>query len=122
MREIKFRAWDRVLKRMLIPKFIGNGNNFCSDDLMAVTGVIDLMQFTGLKDKNGNPIYEGDLLIHDGDKEAMFEVFYNDHLASFSISRVHYKGSRCGGMIPPIGSPYLEIIGNLYESPELLKV
>ena len=62
MREIKFRAWDRVLKRMLIPKFIGNGNNFCSDDLMAVTGVIDLMQYTGLKDKNGVEIYEGDII------------------------------------------------------------
>lgn len=105
-RVIKFRAWDRVLERMLIPKFIGNGNNFCSDDLMAVTGVIELLQYTGLKDKNGKEIYEGDIIGSNmNGQRQCHEVRWVDESAKWSM--YWYDDP--------------EIIGNIYENPELLE-
>jgi len=68
MREIKFRAWDKEIKAFVEPDFIDiNGN--CYDwncdrpryGLDCVTCYI-LEQFTGLHDKNGKEIYEGDIL------------------------------------------------------------
>lgn len=120
MREIKFRAWIKSLKkwygediRWFPLKALSNEDN-CAED-------IEFMQFTGLKDKNGKEIYEGDLLIHDGNRDCRFEVFYNPDIASFSICRHHYSNSQCGGFTPAINSPRLEVIGNIYENPELLK-
>ena len=80
----------------------------------------EYIQFTGLKDKNGKEIYEGDLLIFQGDRDAMFEVFYNDIYGKFSCCRTHYLGSRCGGYVPEIEDKKFEIVGNIYENQELL--
>lgn len=58
-REIKFRAWDRSLKKMIYPKLWDNSmpSNW--------ERWYDLMQFTGLLDKNGREIYEGDIVVKD---------------------------------------------------------
>ena len=75
MREIKFRAWDRVLKTMcdvqtirfndMTISFISNG---CSQPNRILDSV-ELMQYTGLKDKNGkNEIYEGDIFDYRGQR------------------------------------------------------
>lgn len=130
MREIKFRAWDKVLKRMLFPKFIGNGNNFCSDDLMAVTGVIELLQYTGLKDKNGKEIYDGDVL-----KYHQYCNFNLEKETSISFVKwgetgdsdgychgKHFEWVIGGNNADSLADIYenSEIIGNIYENPELL--
>lgn len=66
MREIKFRAWDRLKKRMIQPCYC----EVFSDGLVAASeddyyhntsSKIELMQYTGLKDVNGKEIYEGDI-------------------------------------------------------------
>lgn len=80
-----------------------------------------LMQYTGLKDQNKNYVYEGDLLQHYIDKRLLiWEVQYRNGV--FGIVNIN-EGHR-GNFCPCDGSEYYfkdrEIIGNVYENPELL--
>ncbi len=77
---------------------------------------VELMQFTGLKDKNGAEIFEGDILQIDGYESAYpvewsDSVFYTTHYSDFSPL---YKVMECDGY-------RIKIIGNIYENPELLE-
>lgn len=125
-REIKFRVWvlagirGGIQESMYGPprmlytddyeiKFLGND---CWADLgQFSTRDLVLMQFTGLKDKNGKEIYEGDLVkgkTHFG-KEVVAEVIWNNRFAAFdymcSVSRQYLRMLR---------DP--EVAGNIYET------
>jgi uncharacterized phage protein (TIGR01671 family) len=91
-------------------------------------------QFTGLIDKNGNEIFEGDILRYPSKDEwdkinfACYEVFFHDGDANsdynigFSMNRSYYHGSVSGGYIPafkPKQVSEMVIIGNIYEFPEV---
>ena len=143
MRDIKFRAWDTTINnfwyniqetsdsRMLwnfvtLPPFKPYClNPFFRSRLDAGIGFHDdkiiLQQFTGIKDRNGKEIYEGDLIKHGDDDGVYYEVFYHDDQGRFCLNRTHYQGSRCGCYIPEITSIVNEVIGNIYKNPELLK-
>jgi len=115
MREIKFRAWDG--KQMCIKEmqtyFAGYGLMFDHFE-----HPVALMQYTGLKDKNGKEIYEGDIL----DKKWKWEVIYfadgfigkhetpNNSMPLHTLIQ-HRERAGCS----------IEIIGNVYENPELLE-
>jgi hypothetical protein len=111
IREIKFRAWDG--KEMTHDVTIFNGRYIeCSradDDIFYQwhdpSEQIGIMQYTGLKDKNGKEIYEGDL-IKIGDSGVYKEVIFKD--GCFCIQGFNWT---CGAA---------EVIGNIYENPELL--
>lgn len=94
-----------------------------------------LGQFTGLQDKDGKEIYEGDLLrdVPKSDWDMInyscFEVFFHDGDANsdynigYTMNRMHNHGSVCGGYIPsfkPKQVSKMIVIGNIYENPELL--
>jgi uncharacterized phage protein (TIGR01671 family) len=138
MREIKFRAWDKLHGVMLnkikvmhfdtsddgIEQVYGyNSYKAKGHEGWAALGNVSIMQFTGLKDKNGTEIYEGDILRNDKSRE-IFECVYDVEMASFEgIDRTREK---IGGVVfGPTFFPLrgtIEIIGNLWENPDLLAV
>ena len=125
MREIKFRAWLKEHKTMVnvaeidinhqliyhygFDDFEGNFENFNS---------IELLQYTDLKDKNGKEIYEGDILFESFGERYYKVIFENGSFRAeaegdfdeYSFDLIDIVAQGC------------EIIGNIYENPELLKV
>lgn len=127
MREIKFRIWDKEEKDISFwPDGILNGNYFseCLKDKDMV-----VMQFTGLKDKNGKEIYEGDVVTHNGVivKEPLL-IKYRD--GAFCIGKkgigetafVSWVTIRDAmAQAKETGRIFkCEVIGNIYENSELL--
>jgi len=116
MKEIKFRVWDADEEKMWDADEIGH---FCIDDLCNDLWE-DVLQFTGLYDKNGKEIYEGDIIRH--------KEFY-DYCGKHDITKSYVK-FEFGGFYPfadnndyqPYPEPNeTEVIGNIYENKELLE-
>ncbi len=134
MREIKFRAWDKEDKEMMcLGEALKRDWVSCDEQDYYLRSEypdeVVLMQFTGLKDKNGVEIYEGDKLSF-----TVFDPFDND---TQYTGYVVYTGSRFQIWNKPDDEYYgsdggfeldlvvnqddeIEIIGNIYENPELL--
>ena len=125
MREIKFRAWDKKYKLWYKASLKPDGWTTHDTAISQTDGEAqEWQQFTGLKDDKGIDIYEGDLLKWNDDPGVFFEVFFDDGFndVGFLCSRTHYQGSRCGGYIPTFKTgQMLEVIGNIYENPELIR-
>lgn len=110
MREIKFRLWNgqKMTPNEVLNIFTKNlnklnGENYC------------VMQYTGLKDKNGKEIYEGDYI----------NIFFEDgrNYGKGPITFVRGGFQCCDMVLQDIYSENLntEVIGNVHENPELLK-
>ena len=138
-RPIKFRAWDKKRQKMFFvggfnwhektwSYYVWDGKETVSDD------DIELMQFTGLHDKNGKEIWEGDILkshwndsagvirfgdfkTAEGDPDCCGNVnthvgFYWDAETEASMAFGYDKNGK---------TDKYEVLGNIYENPELLK-
>lgn len=131
-REIKFRAWDK--KSKCIKDLIGFKDcrkviqviylDEDGDETFAVVDKeqLELMQYTGLKDKNGKEIYEGDILKFYNDTDYMFipgytEVVFED--GTFACKHFKY-GIECLVNID-VDDMDITVAGNIYENPELLE-
>ena len=123
----KFRAYDSgSLSRMYRPDevMVGDGNIWIIDeDSVAgewiVNNDINLMQSTGLKDKKGTEVSEGDILHHQIQTEYTFIVKYdkdNGRWYGDGLSRTYRIDIRKDFL------QYYKVIGNIYENPELLEV
>jgi uncharacterized phage protein (TIGR01671 family) len=80
-------------------------------------GLLEIMQFTGLHDKNGKEIYEGDILRTDAEKEYISAVAYEQ--AGFKVDSYSDKDV-CEHLENIAPHHSAEVIGNIYENPELL--
>lgn len=113
MREIKFRAWDSQDERMA-QRFLPDWGNISQKRYK-------LMQYTGLKDRHGVEIYEGDILkpTETSSKRENRKVEYVDGSFCYSLEghlKPNYYSNLTQGK-----SQLFYVIGNIWENPELLK-
>lgn len=117
MREIKFRAWDGKEMKLAFdlsqnPKYWWEGNKD-----------FPLMQYTGLKDSDKTEIYEGDILVIKGELYP-FEIAEKAVVifADGSFLLENLKKDDGNYLFNVIESCFTEVIGNIYDNPELLEV
>ena len=120
MREIKFRAWNKQKKEMMKVSSISLENkeiavkDFGTYHFFRIKD-IELMQYTGLKDKNGKEIYEGDIVV--------LNNIENDNMC---IVRYEHSSYRLEGWslredLSNVEGRFLEVVGNIYENKNLLE-
>jgi uncharacterized phage protein (TIGR01671 family) len=159
MRDFKFRAWDKISKKMRFNYIAKSGDEkgdwilFGADDKEGVFGgwnnpypreMFELMQYTGLKDKDGREIYEGDILSYKSESkvvvvEETYEVrhgkynnglTYEDYIGGYGWYGHPIQMLINDELSDFFGINYLipgdelsggSVIGNIFENPELLK-
>lgn len=137
MRDIKFRVWDKELKLMHIcgenihDNIFFNKNNIAQYyNLQNGCGsptTYELMQYTGLKDKNGKEIYEGDIVkyekfyVYDFDYDEGIAIIYwdNEDTGFYGECQSYNYSLDMFYLIRNLSS---EVIGNIFDNPELLEV
>lgn len=131
MREIKFRAWDKKEKSMysmqdiFIEAETGEiwQTTFCKYDTpnteIELTNRYELMQYTGLKDKNGKEIYEGDIVSCENCYNCFGKIEWNNYSCGFKFMVAYDTYFESEEIADFIGD--MKVIGNIYENPELQK-
>lgn len=117
----KFRAYFEQYKRMIYSIGIVNQNMILVDfhdtgdtESLFITDRIHVMQSTGLFDKNGVEIFDGDIMFYEQDCYQYTLVKYDKDKLAFVL----YDG--CERLYHELWEPG-EVIGNIYENPELLE-
>jgi len=120
MRQIKFRCWDKeeeyfdsILAGNILSAIHGSGDHLSNEE----TNRYILQQYTGLKDKNGEEIYEGDIVKATSDQyeneNFVGKVIFDEGCFLTWINKNDIRGIW--------GEDDIEVIGNIFETPELLK-
>ena len=144
MREIKFRAWDGENMHNVISMMPGElaVTIFCQRFPFTQTIIAEnIMQFTGLKDKNGKEIYEGDIKRWQFNQDdRLYVCYWSDIDCGFRWRLIKHNQKQPAYVDIPFDreedyynyviktnqrdlgiDKWSEVIGNIYENPELLK-
>ena len=129
MREIKFRAWDIVGLKMITDYIVVREDGHFISNNENTTEHIP-MQYIGVIDKNGKDIYEGDIIRWDDNSKGEYwrvaKVVINPDIQLVIVKNSKHEISTMfphtfhWGSFIYTGDKQLEIIGNIYENPELL--
>lgn len=126
MREIKFKAWDKDRKKWTnysiaddLPRFYDKHTGFWKTDKEGKRFI--LCQYTGLKDKNNREIYEGDVIKAISFARWIGVVEYSDENQAFIFDDLDKKYRGESTVFMNQFDDGFEIIGNIYENPELLE-
>ena len=136
MREIKFRCWDTSTEKMVKPTDVNHSDRCIVRPTKQGFRMLNgkeshfiLMQYTGLEDKNGKEIYDGDILLYIAKKNSKkgrkkdekhhWEILWNEN-GQWDMRRKEAKLQMRLGKRMSQGIDF-EIIGNIYQNPELLK-
>ena len=117
MRQIKFRAWDGTkMIEVNSLEYISANKSLTGEEGYNVNYHLGipteyLMQYTGLKDKNGKEIYEKDILYNE----------YKNAVVKFSKILSAWVGDNGETEYQMLGAGCFEVIGNIYQNPELLE-
>lgn len=130
----KFRAWHHELGRMMsiknmwfqegVVEEIELNDTVMNDYITSYPDEVTIMQSTGLKDKNGKEIFEGDIVQYQNTKvpsaDSKGVIRYFDNWAMFGIDIEHNEPRALffNGLSDHIS---LDVVGNIYENPELLE-
>lgn len=128
MRELKYKVWDLEDKKIYILEGFDNKGNYefpvayfhhkDKPDIARYNSMdkIKLLQYTGLKDMDAKEIYEGDIVI--SDNGTKYEVYFTD--GGFKLSNAKYPNANLQ-LLDRMISNYIKVIGNIFESKEILE-
>lgn len=127
MREIKFRAWNTRYSFMMskeitvcnsvVVDYVPIG--YCEDE--TTDDDLIILQYTGLKDKNGVEIYEGDVVSIMDCEPSLYKIVWVDDMFRFDVEYIgtdltNWQDESMG----EFSSEDFEVIGNIYENSDLL--
>lgn len=125
----KYRMWNKITSRLHgVDGLYFDSEEVQYKDEVGVLRFIKfentiLMQSTGLRDKNGKEIFEGDILGIDTDEEVVnVNIFWNSKHALFMLESKKYNENNLLAELVEDNAYPFEIVGNIYENPELLEV